>query len=357
MSRNKQICRIAVTIAGTIMGAGFASGQELFQFFGSYGWHGFGGIILVFLLLGWLSSRVMKEGYRLHAQGYHEVIYAVCGKRLGQWLDICTFMLLVSIYAIMLAGMDTMILQLDLFPYWGALIFPILLTSIFLRNGFEGIAKTNLIITPLLLIFTVITCTYSLVYHFDTWTKINLYSFTVPTIPTSQPAVNWVIASLQYTSYNLLLSLTVLGSLGASTPQNTIRKTGSILGVCLLGCLAILVTMAILLHYPESTTKEFPLLYVASLQHSYSHILFCIMLFLAMLTTALASQYGCAKKIESLLNLPRPFAILGIGLLGFLLSLYGFVNLISVIYPLLGTAGFLFIICLIVKALQDIRRR
>lgn len=42
--------RIGLTYAGTVIGAGFASGQELLQFFASYGWFGLLGVCVATIL-------------------------------------------------------------------------------------------------------------------------------------------------------------------------------------------------------------------------------------------------------------------------------------------------------------------
>ena len=47
----KEIFNIVLVIIGALIGAGFASGQEIYAFFYSYGFNGLIGIIITFILI------------------------------------------------------------------------------------------------------------------------------------------------------------------------------------------------------------------------------------------------------------------------------------------------------------------
>ena len=60
----KNILKIVFVIIGTLIGAGFASGKEIYTFFYSYGEKGIFGIIISSLLIGIIiynSLRIIKE--------------------------------------------------------------------------------------------------------------------------------------------------------------------------------------------------------------------------------------------------------------------------------------------------------
>ena len=48
----KEIIPIVLVIIGALIGAGFASGQEIYSFFYTYGIYGIYGIIIMCILLG-----------------------------------------------------------------------------------------------------------------------------------------------------------------------------------------------------------------------------------------------------------------------------------------------------------------
>lgn len=66
--------KIAATYIGTIIGAGFASGQEILQFFAVYGSMGFLGVLVVTVLFAVFGFIIINMGFRLHSHSYLEII-------------------------------------------------------------------------------------------------------------------------------------------------------------------------------------------------------------------------------------------------------------------------------------------
>ena len=85
MSAFKEISKIAGAFVGVIVGAGFASGQEIPQFFTSFGVYGLIGCVVAGLTFVFLS---MVSTQRLRAQSHKEVVQALLGRHLGMVFDL-----------------------------------------------------------------------------------------------------------------------------------------------------------------------------------------------------------------------------------------------------------------------------
>ena len=59
----QSIFALASVYVGTVIGAGFASGQEILQFFGKYGYKGIPGIIVITILFSLLGASVLNTVY------------------------------------------------------------------------------------------------------------------------------------------------------------------------------------------------------------------------------------------------------------------------------------------------------
>ena len=70
MSAFKEISKIAGAFVGVIVGAGFASGQEILQFFTSFGVYGLIGCVVAGLTFVFLSMVFSTLGQRLRAQSH-----------------------------------------------------------------------------------------------------------------------------------------------------------------------------------------------------------------------------------------------------------------------------------------------
>lgn len=327
-----KIAKIAAIYAGTIMGAGFASGQELTQFFVVYGKMGLVGLLLATCLFAWLGSTILKIGYTIKATSYHQILYYACGKKIGTLLDCFITISLFGVLTVMLAGAGTLFRDtLDL-PYTlGAslMALSLILTTLF---GLNGITTANLIITPLLAIITCFIGLYSLFYH-----EWNLAMIHVPS-SANPPNSHWLLSSLLYLSYNLAMSATVLAPLGAYIPERSVRIAGSIAGSALLFLLAGLIALVVMVHYPLSPDYEIPMLYIACSQHTIHHMAYIFIFAAAMYTTGLASLYGCMTKLKAATGLTTTSSLILLTALSLFLSHIGFTSLISIIFTLFGYA-------------------
>lgn len=326
-----QTAKIAATFVGTVVGAGFASGQELLQFFLSYGTVGFWGILLTGVLFAWLGSRLLTLGYRLQASGYHEIIRYLCGRRIAVYLDNLIALFLFGGLVIMLAGVGTVFRDFLSLPFsagLGAISLAILATAWF---GVKGIASVNLFITPFLLFFTVMTGVNSLKYHHMDFSLLD-----IPPEPALQPAPHWLLAALLYAAYNLVLGATVMGPLGKETPSAKVRLLGGSIGGGILAVLALFIGAVIALHHPEILDYEVPMLYVSSCQENWSHFAYAIAVLKSMYSSALASLFGCVTKLQTAAGIPFRISLILVVAASLCCSQFGFANLIGAIYPLFG---------------------
>lgn len=338
------VARVAATFAGTIIGAGFASGQELLQFFVVYGGIGLAGIALAGILFAWLGSRVLDLGYQLQATNYHQLLYHLCGKRIGLLLDIIIAAFLFSVLTIMLAGAGTVFRDnFDLSFSTGTALLALLVTTITLR-GVSGIAAANMIAAPVLAVSIISISLYSLYYH-----GYELDLFNIPDSHAAYPAPHWLLASILYVSYNLVMGTTVLAPLGAATPSRISRRLGSMIGGASLAFLACMVAIAVILHYPAIMEEEIPMLYISSIQHCINGTVYTAMFLTAMFTSALASLYGCAAKLNAASRLNFPCCVIIVICCSLIFSQAGFANLITILFPLFGYATLWFLIKLIFR--------
>jgi uncharacterized membrane protein YkvI len=334
--------QVALTYAGTIIGAGFASGQELLIFFASYGPLGLLGITLAGLLFMYLGKTILDIAFRIKAVGYHQIFVAVCGPRIGPIYSLIAASFLLTSLAIMLAGAGAIGSEyFDLPPHQGVLLLALALFVTTLL-GSSALIAVNCVLTPLLIALTLFVGLLSLLYHGIHPTLLTL----APTVAI-QPVPTWVLSSLLYVAYNTILASTILAPLGAKTPSPVIRKTGGILGGIILSIVAFFIILVMMLHYPEAFTSEVPMLYIASSQHPYSYIAYVFILLGAMYTTGLASLYGCSVFLASALSISSPVSTISLLLICLVGSQFGFASLIATLFPIFGLATLWFVIKLV----------
>src|SRR5690625_2081105 len=100
----KNILKMGSAFIGIIVGAGFASGQEVLQYFTSFGYAGTLSAIVATGLFAYLGATLTKLGSRMQTTSHKEVIYQISGRYLGVIVDYIIIFTLFGVAVVMIAG-------------------------------------------------------------------------------------------------------------------------------------------------------------------------------------------------------------------------------------------------------------
>ncbi|WP_313778443.1 hypothetical protein [Paenibacillus larvae] len=120
MKRHIQVLQIAFTYVGTVVGAGFASGQEILQFFTRYGAVATGTILLSTILFIGVGIKLMLLSREVRAKSYEDMIRYLFGAKAGKWVALFSLLVLLGVSIVMLAGGGLCLKNsLELILKWG----------------------------------------------------------------------------------------------------------------------------------------------------------------------------------------------------------------------------------------------
>lgn len=340
-ARTKTVLRIAATYIGTVVGAGFASGQETLRFFAVFGRRGGWGILLATGLFIGLGVATMELGRRLKATSHREVLLHTCGPVLGRAMDVVvTLFLLVSLAVMLAGGGAVMAQQFSLSPGIGVAITAAIsvLTVLF---GLRGLVAANGVVVPLLTTFVLIVTLGTLRQHGFDPAHLRLEW------PQLAAAPHWFLSAFLYVSYNLILAVAVLAPLGNAVGDAGLILEGGTLGGLGLGLLALLIKLAVGRYLPEVSNAEVPLLYIAQSYTPAFQVLYAVVLWGEIYTTAIGSLYGFASRLALLRRRwDYPLLVLLTAAIAAWFSQAGFSRLVVTLYPLFGYASLLFLAAL-----------
>ncbi|HZK57742.1 MAG TPA: hypothetical protein VFD17_05475, partial [Clostridia bacterium] len=152
MTRKQSILTLASVYIGTVIGAGFASGQEVLQFFGKYGYKGILGITVITVLFSLLGASVLNIVYTRKIRSLEEFTMIYFGEAFFVVINIVlTFLLFIS-YVVMLSGSGAVANENFQIPYAYGIFAMAAITLYVFIFGIEGIAKANNIAVPLLIL-------------------------------------------------------------------------------------------------------------------------------------------------------------------------------------------------------------
>jgi|SRR5690554_3499467 len=338
MKKSWRVAGIAAIYIGTVVGAGFASGQEIWEFFTRFGTRGALGLVLSTTVLIYLGTKSILWGMMIKARSYKDFLYKVAGERLGTLGDWTMSVFLFFLTGVMLAGAGAVAVGQGLkweIGCWGTIILAVFVLS----QRLNGIRGVNLVVIPLLF-----------------FTALMLQVKEVSIITWRPPAVNgnlWVIAAFQYSGYNLFLSLPVLVTLHQIESDPVVLKWGGVLGGFALGVLAFLFYRAIM-GMPRSIV-ELPLMsLIKSWGRGWGWV-YAFVLWGELFSTLVAHVFGLAARLGLVKSRRYLLYLSIIMVLPVLISGFGFARLVRVIYPLFGVISILILIPLGIKPLPSVK--
>ncbi len=330
MGRSAQVLRVAATYVGTVVGAGFASGQESLRFFAAYGRAGVWGAALATLLFCFYGFVVLELGHALRARSHREVLLHACGPRAGQLADVAVTTFLFAGLTVMLAGAGALVQQQLGLPAVAGTLLTVVATLLTVLYGLEGIMAANSVVVPVLAAAVLALCATSLHYH-----GLDLVN-PGPAVRDLQAGGNWFVAAWLYVAYNLILSISVLAPLGAAVSSRRRRLAGALLGGLCLGVLALAIKLAVAAHLPEAGRFPVPMLFLARTYPLPVQLLYTLVLWAEIYTTACAGAFGVARRLTDGTGWRYAPTVTTVVLLAIAGSGFGFARLVGTLYPAFG---------------------
>lgn len=339
------IIKTASIYAATIIGAGFASGQEIMSFFSTYEKGGFYGILLAGLLFSVIGYVVLDKIYREKINNYEELVFPLLGWGMGWVMEILVSLFMLCVFFIMIVGMGSVLSDKTAIPFSIAVPAAAILSMLGMLWGIKGIVNLSTAVTPLLIIGIVVSGIYVIASH-----DASVFS---PVAALKSLNHNWLSSAINYVSYNSIMSVAVLSKL---LPYLKTRRTGRIAGMAggmILCLMTLILNTAIFKFYPEILPEELPVLVIMN-KYSYALAnLYSIVLWLAMYISAITSGYFFAERLSGKTGLGTVTVSASICALALPLSGLGFSSLITVVYPIFGYAGLFIMAALLLQTLSN----
>ncbi|NQS76463.1 MAG: hypothetical protein HQP61_08535 [Peptococcaceae bacterium] len=343
------LVKVISAYIGAVIGAGFASGQEIMQFFVLHGGAGLMGAVLATVLFAYLGGLVMFLSIAMRSGSYREVFGFLLGKKAGRFMDVLNLCMLLGGMGVMMAGSAAVFTEHFALPPQIGIWSVAILTSLVLMGGLEGVLVANVCLVPLKYLAVLAISLIALLSHPGGLAGVS------SSVAIGGVTGNWVMAGFLYVSYNMIVPVAVLASLGQTVPLR-IGVSGGVLGGALLGGAIFLVTAAGLAHLPEAATYQIPMLYLAGSFGNTFRWGFGMLIWLAILTTVIANAHGFASRLASQNRTHYRLCGIGACLLAIPLTGFSFTSLVRFLYPLFGYAGLVLLITLLAKPLLSIFR-
>lgn len=335
MSNIKNILGIAMAFVGVVVGAGFASGQEILQFFSSFGYWGLlGGVVsgLCFTILGMAVGELSQVSV---SHSFKEGLYLICGPRLGVVVDIMITFFMYAIAVVMFAGGGSLMEQQWGVPAQYGSIAVMLITVLIVFLRVDRVMAFIGSVTPILVLMMIFLCIYS-------WNTRDLPLEELDVIAQTKPqgAGHWLVGSLLYVSYNMVVGAPFLMIAGGQATSRRNALLGGLVGGLLLGFLIVLISAGVFGRIDTIGSAALPMLMLATEQSKLLGTIMSVVIFAMILTTSVGVLYSFSARIFTPNTRKFNIGTAIAGVLGLVGAKIGFINLVGTVYPFFGYLGF-----------------
>ena len=337
----KNAIKTAFCILGAIIGAGFATGKEISSFFVRFGTKSFFGIVLSSLMFGMYVFFVISKIKEEKIPTPFEYIKGISNTFFAKISMIVTYLFLFVSFSVMITGGASLLSEFFNATHFVSSLIVCLICFFVLVFGKSGVLNASFILTPFMIlgiiILGIVTAKERAVFlSFD----------------------NTLTSSVVYVSYNTLPLLTLLCAiLGNLKSEKEIKKTAYVL-TFLIFVLMFCLWYVLIVNDFSYLTYDMPIVKIVEKYGIYPKMLYGIVLFFSMLTTAFSSGIGLLdimnKKIKNTNNTVNTLVLC---VFSFFMSYIGFSGFINYVYPLFGYLGLSIFLLIILDILRKIKKK
>ena len=238
-----RMLQIGGAVVGTLVGSGFASGQEVMQYFTAYGIPGVWGAVLTMVLFALMCAAVTYYGWKFAKSEHFSAFRHYCGKYFGTFMDIFSVLFCFLVGIVMTSGSGAMFEQ-----YFGipAVAGSTVMALIALGSAWLGLEKLTKVLgstAPICIVFLV---GVSLVTAAMNWGNLANADAMVAAADASGNVLRavdfaaplWIViivTALNYVAHNIVAGVPFISKVGTQAKNGKEALWGGLLGGILLG--------------------------------------------------------------------------------------------------------------------------
>ena len=325
---------VAFAYVGVIIGAGLASGQDLLQYFLSFGSIGFVGIVGVGLLNVLFGGIALQLGSYYRSDNHDEVFERIAHPALRRVIDVVLVFSGFAMGFVMLAGAGANLEQQFGMPAWAGSALCAVLVVLTAFLDFDRIMKVIGVFTPMIVLAITVLTVYSLARPHPGLAELDAIASRVsPALP------NLWLSTINYFALCVVGGIAMAFVLGGSVLRiGEARRAGRVGGIII----ALVVgadALALYLNLDRVWDVNVPALEIARSIHPAFAFAYTLIIFALIYNTVFSLFYSTARRFSGGSTTRMRLVLVGVVALGYAASFMGFKKLVGAMYPIIGYLG------------------
>ncbi len=340
MKKWSEAFQVASVYVGTIVGAGFATGREIVEFFTRFGFYGTVAIILAGVLFIVLGSKIMLVAIDIKAKSFEQLNEYLFGSHLATVMNIFLMIMLTGVCAVMMSGAEALFTEQLGLPARTGLAITIALTLIVMAAGMKGLFAVNTFVVPMMVIFNFLVMLIVLK------TGSRVFS--------TNEVLNWklggqaVLSAFSYAAFNLALAQAVLVPMAAEIKDRSVIKKGGVIGGVLL-TIILLSSHISLGTLTDPVQYNIPMAVIVRRMTDTLYFLYLLIIYGEIFTSVIGNLYGLERQIRGYVPYRSFWIYTGLLVAIYVISLVNYGTLLQLLYPLFGYISIGFLLLLLIK--------
>lgn len=345
-SNIKEIVTFAGTYISVCIGSGFATGQEIMQFFSAHGLISIISSIICMVIMSYCGASLLAIGKSQRLRSSSDVFTYLCGNWIGGFFKIFMPVFFFCSFVVMISGAGASMNQ-----YYGIdrNVGSLILVVLALVSVLLGINKVIDIlgnIGPMIAIVAIGVGIVTISRNYDTLLNS---SEIISRLSITKAVDSWWATGIIYCGLNLVIATPFLVGVGATSNNRKNCIKGGILGAIIFMLAALSLNLGIIADIQNVYIKEIPTLYMADNIGPIVGIMFSLMLIAGIYTTAVPLLWSVCNSFSE--ENSKKFILIAFvcSVLGFIGGRLPFSMLVNYIYPLSGVFGVIIICSIFIK--------
>ncbi|MGV0425131.1 YkvI family membrane protein [Corynebacterium tuberculostearicum] len=339
---SKNIIAIAMSFVGLLVGAGFATGQEVVQYFTAFGSWGIPGIIIAALVMTLAGTVFLQLGSYFHASEHNTVFRNVTHPIVSKLLDVAVIITLFAIGFVMLAGAGSNMEQQFGWKTWIGSTLMLVMVLIVGMLDVDKVSKVIGAVTPTIIIAVIGVAIYTGLNMPDDIGAAMDASSQIDT-----PIGNWLISALNYNGLALMLAVSMSLVIGGDNISPREAGWGGVVGGVIYSIMMGLAGFSLLMNSDKAQGSDIPMLSLVDSVNPTLGSIMAVIIYLMIFNTAIGMFYALGKRLSAGHEKRFPVIFVIGCLAGFAVSFAGFKTLMNYIYPIIGYMGILMVAILV----------
>ncbi len=347
-----QVITYAGAFIALLIGSGFATGQEILQFFSSYSLYGLIGIMICFGLFTFAGLSFLNDGYYNKFKKPNDIYKHMCGDKVGKIFDYYAVFFIFLSYTVMIAGAQATAVQHFHAPKFvgGAIMAAVVMIVVLLGLGkiVDVIGK----IGPVIAIMAIVIGLISIFTNIDNLTNnLALMDKLVKNGEIKVASNNFLLSAGSYVGFNMIWLVAFLAEVGNKAKSLKDAEAGVFVGATGFSVAIFIMSIAITLSIQDLYNSQIPVLVLAGKINPILATIFSIFIMLGIFTTSVPLLWTVSGRFFEEGTKQYKILTLVAGIVGAIIGLtLKFDSLVNVVYVVNGYIGMALLAWMIFRA-------